>query len=119
MINVKDIVFKELSKVIDNVSDAYPQEWGNLPAVQFVEEENKVQDFTDDKEQTSYIRFRIEIWDTKSTSQTACSIDDVMANLGFLRTNCSDVPDPSVFKHKQMRYEAIIDCKKQFIYHTN
>lgn len=42
-----------------------------------------------------------------------------MAGLGFLRTSCSDVPDPSGLKHKQMRYEAIIDCDKQFIYHTS
>lgn len=119
MINVKDIVYKELSKILDNVSDAYPQNWTNLPAVQYVEEENKVNEFTDDKEQSSYIRFRIDIWDTKSTSKTACDIDKVISQLGFLRTSCADVPDPSGLKHKQMRYEAIIDCNKQFIYHAN
>ena len=111
MINVKDIVYKELSKVSENASDAYPHNWSMLPAVQFVEEENKVEEFTDDKEQSSYIR--------NSTSQIACDVDDVMTTLGFLRTSCSDVPDPSGLKHKQMRYEAIIDCKKHFIYHTN
>ena len=119
MINVKDIVYQELSAVLDNVSDAYPQNFSDLPAVQYVEEENKVNDFTDGKEQLSYIRFRIDIWDNKSTSQAACSIDDVMATLGFLRISCSDVPDPSGLKHKQMRYEAIIDCKKKYIYHTS
>lgn len=119
MINVKDIVYKELSKVSENASDAYPHNWSMLPAVQFVEEENKVEEFTDDKEQSSYIRYRIDIWDNNSTSQIACDVDDVMTTLGFLRTSCSDVPDPSGLKHKQMRYEAIIECKKQFIYHTN
>lgn len=118
MINVKDIIYKELSQQLDNVSDAYPQSWVNLPAIQYVEEENKVQEFTDDKEQLSYIRFRIDIWDNKSTSQIACDIDDIMAKLGFLRTSCADVPDPSNFKHKQMRYEAVIDCNKKYIYHT-
>ncbi len=118
MINVKDIIYKELSKTIENISDAYPQDWASLPAVQYVEEENKVHDYTDDKEQSSFIRYRIDIWDNKSTSKTACDVDDVMAKLGFLRTNCADVPDPSGLKHKQIRYEAIIDCDKQFIYHT-
>lgn len=119
MINVKDIVYKELSNILENVSDCYPNNWSKLPAVQYVEEENKVEEFTDDKEQASYIRYRIEIWDNKSTSQTACDIDQAMSTLGFLRTSCSDVPDPSGLKHKQMRYEAIIDCKKRFIYHTH
>lgn len=119
MINVKDIVYKKLCEVIDNVSDNYPNDWSKLPAVQYVEEENKVQEFTDDQEQASYLRFRIDIWDNKSTSNTACKIDDVMSTLGFFRTSCSDVPDPSGLKHKQMRYEAIIDCKKRFIYHTH
>lgn len=118
MINVKDIVYSKLSKVIQNVSDSYPQQFSELPAVQYVEEENKVEEFTDDKEQSSYIRYRIDIWDNKSTSQTAVEIDGVMSALGFLRTSCSDVPDPSGLKHKQMRYEAIIDCNKKYIYHT-
>jgi len=118
MINVKDIVYRELSKIIDNVSDAYPQNFSDIPAVQYVEEENKVEEYTDDQEQSSYIRYRIDIWHNISTSQTAVDIDSVMSKLGFLRTSCSDVPDPSGIKHKQMRYEAIIDCKKQFIYHT-
>lgn len=118
MINVKDIVYLKLSEVIQNVSDSYPQQFSELPAVQYVEEENKVEEFTDGKEQSSYIRYRIDIWDNKSTSQTAVKIDDVMSTLGFLRTSCSDVPDPSGLKHKQMRYEAIIDCNKKYIYHT-
>lgn len=118
MINVKDIVYRELLSVVKNVSDAYPQSFSDMPAVQYVEEENKVEEFTDDEEQSSYIRYRIDIWDGQSTSQTAVDIDDVMSKLGFLRTNCQDVPDPSALKHKQMRYEAIIDCSKQFIYHT-
>ena len=118
MINVKDFVYSKLSKKFKNVSDVYPQSWVDLPAVQYVEEENKPDEFTDDKEQSSFIRYRIDIWDNKSTSQTACDVDEVMAGLGFLRTYCSDVPDPSGLKHKQMRYEAIIDCNKKFIYHA-
>ena len=30
MINVKDIVYKGLSQVVENVSDAYPQNWSNM-----------------------------------------------------------------------------------------
>lgn len=50
MINVKDIVYKGLSQIVENVSDAYPQNWSKTPAIQFVEEENKPYEFTDDKE---------------------------------------------------------------------
>ena len=69
MINVKDIVYKGLSQKNKNVSDAYPQNWADLPAVQYVEEENKVADFTDDKEQSSFIRYRIDIWIIKAHHQ--------------------------------------------------
>ena len=117
MINVKDIVYKEISKVHE-CSDAYPQSFFSLPAIQYTEEENNVYEYTDDTEVSSYIRYRIDIWDNKSTSQTACDIDEKMSKLGFKRTSCSDVSDPSGLKHKVMRYEAIIDCDKQSIYHS-
>lgn len=118
MINVKDIIYKEISKIYD-LSDSYPQSWTDLPAIQYTEEENNVYEYTDDIEQLSYIRYRFDIWDNKSTSVTACNIDEKMAMLGFKRTSCQDVPDPSGLKHKLMRYEAIIDCNKEFIYHAN
>lgn len=118
MINVKDIIYKEISSIYD-LTDSYPQSWNNFPAIQYTEEENHVYEYTDDKEASSYIRYRFDIWDNKSTSKTACDIDEKMAKLGFKRISCQDVPDSSSLKHKQMRYEAIIDCKKQFIYHAN
>ena len=117
MINVKDIVYKEISSVRE-CSDSYPQSFVILPAIQYTEEENNVFEYTDNKEASSYIRYRIDIWDNKSTSKTACDIDAVMAKLGFKRISCSDVADPSGLKHKLMRYEAIIDCSKQYIYHN-
>ena len=46
MINVKDQVFDALSKEIKNVTDTYPKNWTELPAVQYAEEENKVYEFT-------------------------------------------------------------------------
>lgn len=118
MINVKDIIYKEISKIYD-LSDSYPQSWVDLPAIQYTEEENSVYEFTDDQEVSSYIRYRFDIWDNKSTSQTAYDIDEKMAFLGFKRISCQDAPDPSNLKHKQMRYEAIIDCSKEFIYHAD
>lgn len=118
MINVKDIVYSELSKVHE-LSDSYPKNWTQLPAIQYTEEENYVYEYADDEEQSSYIRYRIDIWSNESTSQMACDIDEKMAILGFKRISCADTPDPSGLKHKLMRYEAIIDCNKKFIYHAN
>lgn len=117
MINVKDIIYDKISKQYD-ISDSYPQSFAVLPAIQYSEEENNVFEFTDDEEASSYIRYRFDIWDNKSTSKTACDIDKMMAELGFKRISCSDTPDPSGLKHKLMRYEAIIDCSKKFIYHN-
>lgn len=118
MINIKDLVYAELSKVLDNVTDVYPTSWAQLPAVQYTEEENRVQEWTDDKETLSYVRYRIDIWDNKSTSSTAIKVDEVLSKFGLKRTSCGDVADPSGMRHKQMRYEAIYDTEKKFIYHT-
>ena len=42
MRNVKDQVFAALEKVFGNVTDQYPKDWADFPAVQYTEEENKV-----------------------------------------------------------------------------
>lgn len=118
MKNVKDQIYAALAAVFDNVSGQYPSSWANLPAVQYVEEDNKVREKTD-REEKSYVRYRIDIWDTKSTSQAALKVDEALSALGLIRTTCQDAPDPSGLKHKLMRYEAIIDMWTDEVYWPN
>ena len=46
-------------------------------------------------------------------------VDKEIATLGLVRTACMDVPDPSGLKHKQMRYEGIIDMDSDLVYWNN
>lgn len=120
MIDVKDRVYEALCKACSSVSDAYPTNWTELPAVQFMEEDNRVHTWTDDKEQISYVRYRIDIWDNRSTSETALAVDRELSKLGLERTLCQDVDDPSHLKHKVIRYEAILEEQSNgdiFVYH--
>lgn len=117
MINVKDEIYAALSKELQNVTDTYPKDWANLPAVQYVEEENRVVEYTDMEEQKAYCRYRVDIWHNQSTSATALLVDDAIAGLGLKRTQCSDVDDPNGMKHKVMRYEMVIDVKTKEVYH--
>lgn len=117
MINVKDKVYAALCTVTDNVTDFYPNDWQQDLAIQYMEEDNKVVEYTDMKEQKAYCRYRIDIWAQKSTSTTAVEVDKAIAALGLKRTQCTDVEDSSGFKHKQMRYEMVIDVKSKQVYH--
>lgn len=117
MINVKDEIYLALSERLENVTDTYPKDWANLPAVQYVEEENRVVEYTDGEEQKAYCRYRVDIWHNQSTSATALLVDQAIARLGLKRTQCSDVDDPNGMKHKVMRYEMVIDVKTKRVYH--
>lgn len=119
MINIKDMIVEQLETVIDNLSDTYPQNFNDFPAVSYCEEENCTFEVTDEGEASSLIRIRIDIWSNKSTSSTAVDIDRVIAGFGFKRISCSDVGEPSGMKHKLMRYEAIVDTNKIAVYHKN
>ena len=116
MINVKDQVYAALLTVTDNVSDVYPQNWAQTPAIQYVEEDNSVYTRTDAEEQYANLRYRIDIWDTRSTSLTALAVDEAISKLGLVRTACQDVQDPTGLRHKVMRYEGIIDVNTQVVY---
>lgn len=118
MKNVKDKVFEALDAVFDNVGDQYPEDWTDLPAVLYVEEENKVYERTD-KEEKAIVRYRIDIWDNQSTSESAMKVDEALAGIGLVRTQCKDEPDPSRMKHKIMRYEGIIDMESDHVYWPN
>ena len=75
MINTKSEVFEAIKKVEQNVTDMWPDKVTSYPAICYIEEENKVYEFTDDKEDKSYVRYRIDIFNNASTSKLAIAID--------------------------------------------
>lgn len=115
MKNVKDQIAQALNNVFENVSDQYPKEWADFPVIQYIEEDNKVYEHTT-KEDKSYVRYKVDIWHNRSTSQAALDVDEAMSALGLVRVLCQDTPDPSGLKHKVMRYEAIIDMDSETVY---
>lgn len=118
MINVKDEVFAALCKVTENVTDYYPRDWEQDLSIQYMEEDNKVAEEATRGETKSYVRYRIDIWSRRSTSATAVAVDEALSPLGLKRSQCMDIEDPSGLKHKQMRYEGIIDVRSRQVYHT-
>ena len=118
MINVKDEVYAALCTVTENVTDYYPRSWEQDISIQYMEEDNKVAEESGRGEVKSYVRYRIDIWSRKSTSATAVAVDAAISPLGLKRSQCMDVEDPSGLKHKQMRYEGIIDVRSRQVYHT-
>ena len=118
MINVKDQVYAALCTVSDSVTDYYPRSWENDTSIQYMEEDNNVAENTSRGESKSYVRYRIDIWSNKNTSLTAVAVDAAISPLGLKRIQCMDVEDPSGMKHKQMRYEGIIDVNSRRVYHA-
>ena len=53
-----------------------------------------------------------------STSAAAVAVDAAISPVVLKRTQCMDVEDPSGLKHKQMRYEGIIDVRSRHVYHA-
>jgi hypothetical protein len=116
MINIKPIIYKELEKVAENVTDTYPDDWENFPVVIFLEEENKPYEIYGDKEQKSNVRYKVDIFNNDSTSTLAIKIDEIFSNLGLMRTSSLDVPDPSHLRHKTMRFEGIVDLNSELVF---
>lgn len=116
MKNIKDQVYNALLSVTENVSDSYPTAWAEDFTIQITEEENSVYERTDNREQKARLRYRIDIFDRRSTSQAAILVDDAISALGLVRTSCQDVTDPSGMKHKLMRYEGIIDMDSEIVF---
>lgn len=119
MINIKDQVYSLLEGLTDNVTDVYPKSAASMPAIQYTEEDNRVYEWTAEGEQRSYVRYRIDIWNIGSTSSLAVEIDRRLSEFGLQRIGCSDIEDPNGFRHKVMRYEAIIDIDGFGIYHAD
>lgn len=117
MKNIKDRIYDALSAVIGNVSDAYPTDWVDLPAVQLTEEDNSVYEKSNTSiEEKARVRYRIDVWHNRSTSETALTVDEAISALGLVRTACADVPEPGQLKHKVMRYEGIICMDSDDVY---
>lgn len=116
MKNVKDIVYAAISGVVENTTDSYPSNFENLPAVQYVEDENRIFERIKNQESKAQVRYVVDIWDRKSTSQTAVEIDAAVSLLGLVRTSCKDVPEQGGLKHKHMVYEGIIDMHSDTVY---
>lgn len=116
MKNVKDEVYAALQGVSANVTDSYPSDWANLPAIQYIEDENKIYERTGNKEDKAYVRYAVDIWHSRSTTEAALAADEKISALGLVRTSCKDVPDPSGLKHKHMVYEGIIDMNSDIVY---
>lgn len=110
MINIKPTIYNELKKVFNNVSSIYPSDWETFPVVQYVEENNSTRVKTDNIEQLADIRYKIDIWDKKSTSNSAIEVDKIFESLGFVRVFCGDIAEKEL-QHKILRYEATIDKK--------
>lgn len=116
MINVKDQVYDAIKGITENVSDGYPKDWAQLPAIQYTEEDNSVVEWVDGKESKAHLLYKIDIWNNGSTSQCTMDVDAAIAPLGLRRIACGDANDPSGLKHKVMRYEGIIDVDTQMVF---
>ena len=116
MIDAKKIIFGELKKISENVTDTYPDDWKKFPCIQFLEEENIPQEITDDTERMSYIRYKVDIWDKVSTTAAALQINAVFAGLGLNRSSSVDVPEQSYLKHKVMRFEGVVGHDTLIVY---
>lgn len=119
MINVKDQVYGAIEDIAENVGDQYPSNFANLPAIQYTEEDNSVYEWCDGKESKAHLQYRVDIWHNQSTSEATLEVDKKLSALGLRRTMCMDVPDPGQLKHKQMRYEGIIDVEDETVYNNN
>ena len=97
MINIKRLVMEELEKICPDATDSFPDDFTSETQIQYTEEENKAQDVSGNKVITSYVRYRIDIWNQKSTSDLACAVDEKMNGvLGLMRIGCSDNNEPRI-----------------------
>ena len=116
MINIKPIIYKELSKIAENVTDTYPDDWEHFPVVIFLEEQNKPYERYGDKETKTSVRYKVDVFNNDSTSSLAVEINKTFESLGLVRTDCQDIPDPSHLRHKLMRFEGIVDLSSELVY---
>ncbi len=109
MINLKSRILDRLEEMESgaDISDSFPDDFSKQRQIQYTEEENKVNSQSGRGAIDSYVRYRIDIWDTVSTSELACQTDAALSGIGLVRTGCMD-SNEAVRKHKIMRYEGIV-----------
>lgn len=112
MINYKPEIVNALKKVHSNITEEYPDNFSNLPCITYTEERNVPHSICTNGERISTLEYRVDIWSNSSTSRFKQEIDRQMVLLGFIRSFCQDVKDPSGLKHTVMRFETHIDIQK-------
>lgn len=112
MIDIKPDVFAALQAVpgVKAVTDAYPTDWGKLPAISFYEASNR-DPLGIATGPLSDVAVQVDIWHTKSTGALAAAVDAALNAIGLRREMAADVPDPSGIKHKTMRYRGVVDAR--------
>lgn len=112
MINLKNRILGRLEAMESgaDISDSFPDDFTKQKQIQYTEEENKVNSQSGSGVIDSYVRYRIDLWDTVSTSELACQIDAALSSMGLVRTGCMDSNEARK-KHKIMRYEGIVSEK--------
>lgn len=96
MINIKPVIYKELQKVADNVTDTYQAIGKTSQSLFFWKNRTNTGDWFDDKEQKTSIRYKVDIFDNDSTSDLAIKINEIFASLGLRRIESQDIPDPLI-----------------------
>lgn len=120
MKNVKAEIYRALQAGCPgaDVSDEWPRDWAKLPKVTYTQEDNSVYEWTDNKEKSATVLFRVDVWGRRSTSSVVSQVDEALSALGMRRTYFADVPsgtDPA--KHAQMRYQCIVDEDTDYVFH--
>lgn len=113
MINQKPIVYQKLkelqdSNVAKDVCEEGKQDWSKLPCITYMELGNEPSDYGDDKEYSSSLVIKVDVWGKSSSevSKIAIQVVNKMKELGYERTLYLDVNDlNSKQKHKTIRFE--------------
>lgn len=122
MVNLKGKILEQLEAAVKEsgmnaeISDSFPDDFQREIHLQYTEEQNKAQDLSGNKCLTSYVRYRIDIWAKKATSELAVLVDEALnGQLGLIRSDCMD-DNSNQIKHKVMRYEGIVDERNEKVF---
>lgn len=107
MINLKETIVNALMQLNAEVYFLYaPLDNLSFPFIIYREEQNRAWQFADNAEATAELVYVIDIYCKGSTSTLTNEVNEVMTQLGFLRTLCKDVLDPTeCVQHKTLRFE--------------